>query len=114
MRRKAPALRTRPGAVTTIAGHKKAPRGTSRRGSVKPAFSVMGLLMRGEDGADVLVELSRFVLGPRSMVRAFLQSQVSREPVTLSRDEHMRIGELVTKSLLRLRQHCIGMRGPLS
>ncbi len=80
---------------------------------MKPVFSVKGLLMRSEDGADVLVELSRFVLGSHSMVRAFPQSRVSREPVTLSRDERMRMEELVTKSLLRLRQHCVGMRGSL-
>lgn len=90
MQREATALRTRPGAVTAIAGLKERLRGTSRRASVKPAFPVKGLLMRGEDGADLLVTVSRFVLGPRSMVRAFPQSPVSKEPVTLSRDEGRR------------------------
>lgn len=90
MRRRATALRTRPGAVTAIAGLKKRLRGTSQRASGKPAFPVKGLLMRGEDGADLLVAVSRFALGPRSMVRAFPQSPVSKEPVTLSRDEDRR------------------------
>lgn len=103
----------RPDVATAISGRKKRLRDPSRRGSVKPAFSVKGLLMRSEDGADVLVEVSRFVLGPHSMVRACPQSRVSKEPVTLSRDERVQIEELVTKSLLRLRRHCAGMRGSL-
>lgn len=69
--------------------------------------------MRSEDGADLLVEVSRFVLGPRAMVRACSQLRVGKESVTLSRDERVQIEELVTKSLLRLRRHCASTRGSL-